>query len=164
MQPQYGGMQHRGLQVLQNKCLKIIFGKPTRYPTATLHQRANMPLIDDLITQMNNNFMSNTVSGFGYSLQSPSTNGTRHTKSLGCADRCAQSDKTPITGQVVNETPNIADHSIRSCVSNVHYISEQSKFGEEMSGNKSVPQLSNAAMFWHLAKMIEDERALRVQH
>lgn len=46
------------LQVLQNKCLRTILGKPPRYPTTTLHQRANIPLINDFINLINDDFVN----------------------------------------------------------------------------------------------------------
>lgn len=44
------------LQVLQSKCLKLIFELPMRFPTIELHERAKIQLVSDFVGNVNNKF------------------------------------------------------------------------------------------------------------
>lgn len=44
------------IQILQNKCLKIIMKLPRRFSTNELHSRTNMPTIAEFTNKINNNF------------------------------------------------------------------------------------------------------------
>lgn len=44
------------IQIIQNKCLKIILKLPRRFPTDELHTRAKVPTIADFTNKINNKF------------------------------------------------------------------------------------------------------------
>ena len=46
------------LQIIQNKCLKIINNKYWRYPTYMLHQETGYEKIIEFITRLNNNYFT----------------------------------------------------------------------------------------------------------
>lgn len=46
------------LQVIQNKCLKMIFHKPWRYPTSLLHEETGYELLVDYIKRLNTNYFN----------------------------------------------------------------------------------------------------------
>lgn len=49
---------HKSLQILQNKCLKIIFKLNWRYPTAQLHDWSGIPLLYDFQVALGQNMLS----------------------------------------------------------------------------------------------------------
>lgn len=50
------------LQTIQNKCLKVIFDLPSRYPTYDLHKIANIPTIQVQIAKISEKFRSKLLS------------------------------------------------------------------------------------------------------
>ena len=44
------------LQILQNKCLKIIYNLPMRYSTRQFHEETKYPMIEDFLTKLNEKF------------------------------------------------------------------------------------------------------------
>lgn len=46
-----------GLQVVQNKCLKLILGLAHRFPTDLLHDISSLPMINDLIADIDEKFI-----------------------------------------------------------------------------------------------------------
>ena len=44
------------LQVIQNRCLKLIYGLPKRFSTIELHQKANLPTIETFMNHINLKF------------------------------------------------------------------------------------------------------------
>lgn len=48
------------LQIIQNKCLKMINNKHWRYPTYLLHQETGYEMIKNCITRITNKFVEKT--------------------------------------------------------------------------------------------------------
>lgn len=49
------------LQVIQNKCLKMIFRLPWRMSTTAVHERANIPTIADFVQNLNDKFSNRCI-------------------------------------------------------------------------------------------------------
>lgn len=49
------------LKVIQNKCLKTMYGLPRRFPTSTLTEISNIPMIQDVLLEMKSKFTRSCV-------------------------------------------------------------------------------------------------------